>query len=76
MIRLTTTGNGPHQGTQGTIIMIVPFFLFFFFFSITYSIFTGKPPTIGLAMMWKRPHKGTPGTIIMIVPFFFYFFEY
>ena len=113
------TENGPHQGTQGTIVMIVPFFLFFFlfydyllgfyrktahdqahddrerspprytghnhydrpsfsffffFFSITYSIFTGKPPTIGLAMMWKRPHKGTPGTIIMIVPFFFYFF--
>ena len=26
------TENSPHQGMQGTIVMIVPFFLFFFLF--------------------------------------------
>ena len=116
-IRLTMTENGPHKGTQGTIIMIVPFFLFFsvfriltrflqenmhdqghddrewtpqryarhnhndcallslffFCFSITYLIFTGKLPTIRLAMTWNHLHKGMPGAIIMIVPFFLYF---
>ena len=33
---LTMTGKCPYKGTQGMIVMIVPFFLFFFCFSITF----------------------------------------
>ena len=54
---------------------LISFFFCFFFFPTTYLVFTGKPPTIRLAMTGNHPHKGMPGTIIVIVPYIFFFFS-
>ena len=76
MFELMMTWNCPHQGMPGTIVMIMPFFLFFFFFKYL-LFFTGKLPRSGSESQWcgTIPTKACQAWSLPSCPYFFFLFS-